>query len=83
MRLRVIATQQFVCAELQCVLALDHAEIISKFVTPHDGQAGNENLVTQIRCSRDVKTNLTRSVGDHVEIVIVILHAGFIQTSCR
>src|SRR5450432_1215339 len=79
-RLGVIATQQFITAELQCVLALDHAEVISKFIATHDGQAGNEDLITQVRCSRNVQANLAGSIGEHVKVIIVILDAGFVQS---
>src|SRR5712691_1478601 len=62
-------------------MAADHGEVVRELVAATDGQAGHENVCPQIRKARNVKPHLPGLVGNHVEVVIVPLHTGFILRS--
>ena len=80
-RLRVVAAIELIAAKFEAVLAANQRDVIGKFVAPHDGKAGKENLCSNIAKARDVQSYLARNIWINIEIGIIPLNASFIQCS--
>ena len=81
MRLSVVAAIQLPSAKLDIVLAANESHVVSKLITPHDGDTGQEDLRSKIGKSWNIKSYLARSVGDNGKVGIVPLKTKFIQCS--
>ena len=80
MRLRVISPIEFIPAELDIVLAANQAHVVGKLIAPHDGEAGQEDLRSQVAKPRNIQTRLARRIGYHIKVGVIPLDARFIQS---
>ena len=79
MGLRVISPIEFVSAELDGVLAANQTHIVGKLITPHDGEAGKENLRSNVGEPGHIEPDLAGSIWVHIEVGIIPLDTSFIQ----
>src|SRR5207244_12069316 len=60
-------------------MAADQGEIVGEFVPAQDGDAGQENVRSQIIDETgNLKPHLSRLVRDHVKAVVLPLYAGLV-----
>jgi hypothetical protein len=64
-------------------MAADHGEIVREFVAAQDGDVGQENVRSQvIDKTWNLESHLRRLVRNHVEAVVIPLHAGLVLGGC-
>ena len=81
MGFRVISAIEFVAAELDVVLAANQAHVVSKLITPHDGKAGDKDLVANIGKAGDIESHLSKDIRIHVKVGIIPLDARLIESA--
>src|ERR1700723_2051539 len=60
-------------------MAANQREVVREFIAPQDGEVGEKNVRSQvIDKAWNLKTRLSRFIRNHVEVVVIPLHAGLI-----
>src|SRR5262249_34821150 len=79
MRLRMVPANQPVGAELHGVIAADRCRIVRDLPTTYDGQAGKEDVGTELGESGNIQADFTRLIGNYVEVGVVVLRPRLVH----